>query len=145
MNEREKRDITDQMLELVDLAGMGKRYVHELSGGQQQRVALAQALAPEPDLVLLDEPFSNLDVDMREKLAYEVRQILKKQRATGILVTHDQHEAFAVGDHIGVMNEGRLGLIRGDRAYDCRPAPKWNCCCVPMTWCWTKPGSYAGK
>jgi iron(III) transport system ATP-binding protein len=121
MNEREKRYIADQMLELVGLAGMGKRYVHELSGGQQQRVALARALAPEPDLVLLDEPFSNLDVDMREKLAYEVRQILKNQRTTGILVTHDQHEAFAVGDHIGVMNEGRL--LQRDTAYNLYHSP----------------------
>ena len=82
-------------------------YPHELSGGQQQRVALARALAPEPDLLLLDEPFSNLDVDLRERLSIEVRAILKAAGTTAILVTHDQHEAFAIADEIGIMNEGR--------------------------------------
>ncbi len=104
----ERKQITEQMLEIVGLAGYSQRYVHELSGGQQQRVALARALAPQPDLILLDEPFSNLDVEMREHLSQEVRQILKSQGTTGILVTHDQMEAFAVGDQIGVMNRGKL-------------------------------------
>ena len=96
------------MLDLVGLSGQGEKYPHELSGGQQQRVALARALAPAPRLVLLDEPFSNLDVDLRERLSLEVREILKKAGTTAILVTHDQHEAFAMADEIGVMHEGRI-------------------------------------
>jgi iron(III) transport system ATP-binding protein len=84
------------------------RYPHELSGGQQQRVALARALAPQPQLMLLDEPFSNLDVDLRERLAYELRDILKAAGATALFVTHDQLEAFAIGDQIGVMEHGHL-------------------------------------
>ena len=97
-----------EVLELVDLPDAGKRYPHELSGGQQQRVALARALAPKPQLLLLDEPFSNLDVDLRERLAHELRAILKKANATALFVTHDQLEAFAIGDVIGVMHEGQL-------------------------------------
>jgi iron(III) transport system ATP-binding protein len=97
-----------QVLDLVDLPEVAKRYPHELSGGQQQRVALARALAPKPQLLLLDEPFSNLDVDLRERLAHELRAILKKANATALFVTHDQLEAFAIGDLIGVMHEGKL-------------------------------------
>jgi iron(III) transport system ATP-binding protein len=97
-----------QMLETVGLQALGRRYPHELSGGQQQRVALARALAPQPDLLLLDEPFSNLDVDLRERLGLEVRDILKQQGATALLVTHDQHEAFVMADGIGVMSAGRI-------------------------------------
>ena len=97
-----------QMLDLVGLAHAAKRAPHQLSGGQQQRVALARALAPKPRLLLLDEPFSSLDVDLRERLAQEVRVILKESGTTALLVTHDQLEAFAVGDVIGVMNKGRL-------------------------------------
>jgi iron(III) transport system ATP-binding protein len=97
-----------EVLALVDLPDAGKRYPHELSGGQQQRVALARALAPKPQLLLLDEPFSNLDVDLRERLAHELRAILKKANATALFVTHDQLEAFAIGDVIGVMHEGKL-------------------------------------
>ncbi|WP_163028606.1 ABC transporter ATP-binding protein, partial [Pseudomonas viridiflava] len=96
------------LLELVNLAGLGKRYPHELSGGQQQRVALARALAPEPQLLLLDEPFSNLDGELRRRLSHEVRDILKARGTSAILVTHDQEEAFAVSDHVGVFKEGRL-------------------------------------
>ena len=119
---QEKQLIAEEMLEVVGMAAMGKRYIHELSGGQQQRVALARALAQKPDLVLLDEPFSNLDVEMRERLSYEVRQILKQQHTTGIMVTHDQHEAFAMGDQIGVMNEGRL--LQRDTAYNLYHSPE---------------------
>lgn len=106
---------TEEMLELVGLEDLGKRYPHELSGGQQQRVALARALAPEPSLLLLDEPFSNLDVDTRERLAFEVREILQKTGLTAILVTHNQAEAFAIADRIGVMNHG--GIVQWDTAY----------------------------
>ena len=84
------------------------KYPHEISGGQQQRVALARALAPRPELLLLDEPFSNLDVDLRERLSLEVRDIIKASGATAVLVTHDQQEAFAMADEIGVMHEGRI-------------------------------------
>ena len=97
-----------QLLATVGLHGQGDKYPHELSGGQQQRVALARALAPRPELILLDEPFSNLDVGLRERLSVEVREILKREGSTAIMVTHDQHEAFAMADEIGVMFEGRI-------------------------------------
>jgi iron(III) transport system ATP-binding protein len=102
------KQVTDELLELVNLGTLGKRYPHELSGGQQQRVALARALAPEPQLLLLDEPFSNLDGELRRRLSHEVREILKARGTSAILVTHDQEEAFAVSDHVGVFKEGRL-------------------------------------
>ncbi len=98
----------ERLLDTVGLAGQGAKYPHELSGGQQQRVALARALAPKPELILLDEPFSNLDVDLRERLSLEVRDILKREGMTAILVTHDQNEAFAMADEVGVMHEGRI-------------------------------------
>ncbi|NLO79901.1 MAG: ABC transporter ATP-binding protein [Xanthomonadaceae bacterium] len=104
----ERRQRVDELLRLVDLEGMGDRYPHELSGGQQQRVSLARALAPRPDLVLLDEPFSSLDVELRERLAVETQEIFKSQGITALLVTHDQHEAFAMADQIGIMHGGRL-------------------------------------
>ncbi|VFR56056.1 Ferric iron ABC transporter, ATP-binding protein [plant metagenome] len=97
-----------ELLELVGLAGSANAFPHEMSGGQQQRVALARALAPSPELLLLDEPFSNLDVDTRERLAFEVRDILKNTGHTAILVTHNQAEAFAIADRIGVMAQGRI-------------------------------------
>ena len=90
-----------RLLELVQLEGIAHRYPHELSGGQQQRVALARALAPSPDLLLLDEPFSNLDAELRKRLSLEVRDILKELKISAILVTHDQQEAFAFSDQIG--------------------------------------------
>ncbi len=114
-----------EVLALVGLEGSETRYPHELSGGQQQRVALARALAPRPQLLLLDEPFSNLDVELRERLAHEVRNILKAAQATALFVTHDQLEAFAIGDTIGVMHEGRLH--QWDDAYTLyhRPATRF--------------------
>ena len=123
---REQRDArVAEVLRLVGLDGMQKRFAHELSGGQQQRVALARALAPQPRLLLLDEPFSNLDVDLRERLAHEVRGILKAAGATALFVTHDQLEAFAIGDLIGVMHQGRLH--QWDEAYALyhRPATRF--------------------
>jgi iron(III) transport system ATP-binding protein len=121
----ERRGRVAEVLELVGLPGMEKRMPHELSGGQQQRVALARALAPGPQLLLLDEPFSNLDVDLRERLAHEIRGILKAAHATALFVTHDQLEAFAIGDEIGVMHEGRLH--QWDDAYTLyhRPATRF--------------------
>ena len=121
----QRDDRVDEMLEVVGLMGSGKKYPHELSGGQQQRVALARALAPRPALLLLDEPFSNLDVDLRERLSFEVREILKRQNTTAIMVTHDQHEAFAMADEIGVMHSGRIE--QWDTAYNLyhRPATRF--------------------
>ena len=117
----EQLRIIEEMLEVVDLEGFGQRYIHELSGGQQQRIALARALAPNPELILMDEPFSNLDIEMRERLNNDVRQILKSKNMTGILVTHDQHEAFSISDHIGVMNHGKL--LQWDTAYNLYHSP----------------------
>ncbi len=97
-----------QLLATVGLHGQGDKFPHELSGGQQQRVALARALAPRPEIILLDEPFSNLDVGLRERLSLEVREILKREGSTAVMVTHDQHEAFAMADEIGIMYEGRI-------------------------------------
>ncbi|HEY8250339.1 MAG TPA: ABC transporter ATP-binding protein [Burkholderiales bacterium] len=104
----ERRARAAGMAELVGLSGALDKYPHEISGGQQQRVALARALAPRPELLLLDEPFSNLDVDLRERLSLEVRDIIKASGATAVLVTHDQQEAFAMADEIGVLHDGRI-------------------------------------
>src|SRR5690554_4373001 len=117
--ERKKR--VDEMLELVGLEAERKRYPHELSGGQQQRVALARSLASSPSLLLLDEPFSNLDVDTRERLAFEVRDILKQAGLTAILVTHNQAEAFAIADRIGVMEQGQIVQWGSPRALHEQP------------------------
>ena len=106
--EPERNARVAELLDTVRLNQLAMRYPHELSGGQQQRVALARALAPRPELLLLDEPFSNLDVEMRERLSLEVREILKQQKTTAILVTHDQHEAFNIADEIGLMAHGRI-------------------------------------
>jgi iron(III) transport system ATP-binding protein len=115
----------DDMLRVVELQDAAQRAPHALSGGQQQRVALARALATQPRLLLLDEPFSNLDVDLRERLAHDVRGILKATGTTALFVTHDQFEAFTLGDVIGVMREGRLE--QWDDAYTLyhRPATRF--------------------
>ena len=105
---RARERICDELLALVKLEGMGRRFPHELSGGQQQRVALARALAPDPKLLLMDEPFSSLDVELRRSLALEVRAILKERGTTAIMVTHDQTEAFAMADRVGVLHQGRM-------------------------------------
>ncbi|MEO0048277.1 MAG: hypothetical protein RLZZ410_1236 [Pseudomonadota bacterium] len=125
LSKKEALHKAEEWLERVGLKNIGDRYPHELSGGQQQRVALARAMAPEPELLLLDEPFSNLDVDLRERLAGEVRDILKANNATALLVTHDQFEAFAIADDIGVMVDGRL--VQWDSAYNLyhRPATRF--------------------
>ncbi|MBI0425586.1 ABC transporter ATP-binding protein [Psychrobacter sp. NG27] len=104
----DKKARVAEMLSLVELTEHADKRPNELSGGQQQRVALARALAPKPELLLLDEPFSNLDVVLRESLAMSVRDILKRTNTTAILVTHDQNEAFALADKVGVMDQGRL-------------------------------------
>ncbi|MFQ5795795.1 MAG: ABC transporter ATP-binding protein [Candidatus Bipolaricaulia bacterium] len=95
-----------EVLELVGLVGLESRLPHELSGGQQQRVALARALAPRPDLVLLDEPFSNLDAGLRIRMRTEVREVLRQAEATAIFVTHDQEEALSLTDEVAVMQDG---------------------------------------
>ena len=108
LNKTQKNKIVLEMISLVDLEGYEQRYPHELSGGQQQRVALARALAPEPELLLLDEPFSNLDAELRNRLSLDIRNILKSLNISAILVTHDQKEAFAMSDHIGVIDRGKV-------------------------------------
>jgi iron(III) transport system ATP-binding protein len=107
---------TNEALELVGLYAEHKKYPHEISGGQQQRVALARAIAPRPALLLMDEPFSNLDVSLRERLSMEVRDILKENGTTALFVTHNQHEAFAVADRIGVMDGGEI--LQWDSAHN---------------------------
>ena len=124
-----QKDLAEKRVrELAELTGIPElldKYPHELSGGQQQRVALARALAPRPELLLLDEPFSNLDAGQRERLALELRDIIKTSGATAILVTHDQHEAFAMADEIGVLRDGRIE--QWDTAYNLyhRPANRF--------------------
>jgi iron(III) transport system ATP-binding protein len=102
---------TEAMLSLVGLMAWDQQMPHELSGGQQQRVALARALAPEPAVLLLDEPFSNLDTTLRVQVRHEVRELLKQSKATAIFVTHDQEEALFIGDRVAVMNQGRVEQI----------------------------------
>jgi len=103
-----RRRRVEEMLSLTGLLELGQRYPHELSGGQQQRVALARALAPQPVLLLLDEPFSNLDPDMTYKMRGELHQLLKSTLTTAILVTHDHQEAFTMADKVAVLHQGRL-------------------------------------
>ena len=114
--------------ELLDLTGLdtaAKKFPHELSGGQQQRVALARALASKPALLLLDEPFSNLDTELRERLSLELRDLIKASGTTALMVTHDQHEAFAIADIVGLMRDGRIE--QWDNAYNLyhRPANRF--------------------
>lgn len=105
---REREAKAMGVLERVGLDGMGQRYPHEISGGQQQRAALARALAPGPLVILLDEPFSNLDADMKSEMRREVEKILRASGMSVILVTHDQEEAFSMADRVGVLNSGSL-------------------------------------
>ncbi len=105
---RERAERVREVLELVDLQGLDRRLPHELSGGQQQRVALARALAPSPEVILLDEPFSNLDATLRAAVRAEVRQVLREAGATAIFVTHDQEEALSMADELAVMVAGRV-------------------------------------
>ena len=104
----DRRARVAQVLGLVGLTDFSERYPHELSGGQQQRVAVARALAPAPALILLDEPFSNLDSDLRAQMRDEVEKILRATATTAIFVTHDQEEAFTIADQVGVLDRGRL-------------------------------------
>ena len=108
LNRRERKVRVQDMLRLVGLEGFERRYPHELSGGQQQRVALARALVQHPVVLLLDEPFSNLDPDMASRMRQELHDLLRRTKTTTILVTHDHDEAFAMADRIAVLNEGHL-------------------------------------
>ncbi len=119
-----QRDRIREMLALVGLPDVGSKFPHEVSGGQQQRIALARALAPKPQLLLLDEPFSGLDEEQRTSLASEIRLLLKAQHVTALLVTHDQHEAFAMADHIALMNEGQVVQVgTGESLYQSPASP----------------------
>jgi iron(III) transport system ATP-binding protein len=108
LSHRDRKQRVEELLALVGMAHARRQYPHQLSGGQQQRIALARAMAPRPDILLLDEPFSSMDAELREQLAREVREVLKRDGITAILVTHDQLEAFAMADQIAVMSNGRI-------------------------------------
>ncbi len=115
----------EEMLDLVGLAGMGKRMPHELSGGQQQRVALARALAPQPQVLLLDEPFSGLDESLRDQVRGEVARILRESQATVIVVTHNQDEALFLGDRVAVMNGGIVEQVASPEELYLLPASRF--------------------
>ena len=121
----DRRSRLAHLLDELDLTRLAKSHAYQLSGGEKRRLEITRALVTSPRLLLLDEPFSNLDVELRERLAHEVRNILKQAGATALLVTHDQLEAFAIGDQIGVMHEGRLH--QWDDAYTLyhRPATRF--------------------
>lgn len=121
----QRAKVSERLLEQVGLEGLGKRYTYELSGGQQQRVALARAMAPNPAVMLLDEPFSNLDTALRQRMREEIRSILKQSGITAIIVTHDQKDAFVVADRIAVMNQGRLLQVGTAQEVYTRPATEF--------------------
>jgi iron(III) transport system ATP-binding protein len=125
LSAEQRRDRIQSLLELTGLSGLDERFPHELSGGQQQRVALARALAPEPSVLLMDEPFSNLDTRLRRRMGEEVRGMLKARGTTTLLVTHDQQEAFALADRIGLLKDGRM--LQWDSPYQLyhRPASRY--------------------
>jgi ABC-type Fe3+/spermidine/putrescine transport system ATPase subunit len=119
---KKRQDRVDELLRLVDLQGYGSRSVFSLSGGEKQRVALARCLAPEPSLLMLDEPLASLDRRLREDLTSQLRAILSEMGQTAIYVTHDQREAFAIADRVAVMNQGRIEQIAAPEALYGRPA-----------------------
>ena len=125
LGRRPDRNRVDEVLELVGLHDDAGRPVHELSGGQQQRVALARALAPTPDLILLDEPFSNLDAGLRDRLRQEVREILKRAGVTALFVTHDQAEALSIAETVAVMRDGVVEQAGTPEEIYSRPASRW--------------------
>ncbi|QFS50319.1 ABC transporter ATP-binding protein [Nostoc sphaeroides] len=125
LKKSDRRQEVAELLTLVRLPGIEKRYPHELSGGQQQRVALARALAPQPKLLLLDEPLSNLDLQVRLKLREEVLGILKNKGISGIFVTHDQQEALAIADQLAVMRQGKFEQIDTPEAVYTQPASRF--------------------
>jgi iron(III) transport system ATP-binding protein len=115
LNKTEQQRRCQEWLQRLQLDNLAQRYPHQLSGGQQQRVALARALAPQPQLLLMDEPFANLDAALRESLSLEVRDLLKSLGASALLVTHDPTEAFTLADVIGVMQQGEI--VQWDSPY----------------------------
>jgi iron(III) transport system ATP-binding protein len=122
---RGRGERTAEMVALVGLSGLQRRMPHELSGGQQQRVALARALAPDPTLIMLDEPFSSLDATLRSELRVEVREILRRAGATALLVTHDQAEALEISDRVAVMRGGRIEQVSTPDELYLRPANRF--------------------
>ena len=122
---REQRRRVDDVLELVGIAALADRFPHELSGGEQQRVALARALAPRPSVVLLDEPFSHLDRNLRTAVREHTAEVLRADGATGVLVTHDQEEAMAVGDRVAVVRAGRVEQVADPQTAFHAPATRF--------------------
>ncbi len=118
----ERKERVTELLKLVDLAGYETRKPHELSGGQRHRVALARALAPKPELILLDEPFSALDAELRARLRDDVRQVLKTTGTTAILVTHDQEEALSIADRVAVLRDGQFAQVGSPKSVYEAPA-----------------------
>lgn len=108
LEKAKKKETLNTLLDLINMQSERKKYPHQISGGQQQRVALARALAPKPQIILMDEPFSNLDAHLRSQLVIEVRTMLKELGIAGLLVTHDQKEAFAMADKIGILHDCNL-------------------------------------
>ncbi len=125
VHRRGRSERVTEALGLVGLSGLGERYPHELSGGQQQRVALARALAPEPTLVLMDEPWSNIDPLLRACMRADLAEILRGIGVTVVLVTHDREEAFSVADRIAVMRDGRVVQEGSPEQLDLAPADRW--------------------
>src|ERR671917_1498573 len=125
LGRRERASRVPIMLALVDLCGLGDRYPHELSGGQQQRVALARALAPKPELVLLDEPWSNIDPHLRNSMRDELARILRAIHVTVVLVTHDREEAFSLADRIALMRNGTVVQEGTPEEVYTTPATRW--------------------
>ncbi|ARD21112.1 MULTISPECIES: ABC transporter ATP-binding protein [Shewanella] len=121
LSEKDRQDRLEDMLALVKLEGLGKRYPHELSGGQQQRVSIARALAYQPEILLLDEPFSNIDSQVRSEMMLEIRQILKQRNVSAVFVTHSKDEAFVFADKLALFKEG--GIVQHGIAEDLYGAP----------------------
>ena len=122
LSKKEKSDRVNYLLDLVDLQNHKKKYPYELSGGEQQRVALARALAPSPDILLMDEPFSNIDEEIKEDLVSDIRVLLKQLKITSIIVTHDQYEAFNLADKVAIINDGKIQQV--GNSYDIYHKPK---------------------
>ena len=125
LSKQERRDRVDEMLDLVKLGDLAHRFPHELSGGEQQRIALARALAPQPPVVLLDEPYGALDEVLREELGWEVKEILSRRHTAAVLVTHDRHEAITLGDRVAVMDSGQILQCDAPRTVYDKPSTRF--------------------